>query len=227
MTSLHKNLTEAENHRAFALGPYANAAARTGAGGFISDDLWKLARQEDDNSIWMLTATTPTWIQIGASAATTVTATSVIADNALVRGDGGARGAQSSDIAVSDNNNVTALKTASFYSEYSNGNSTATFTWSLDEGQQQSVTLNATSVALTVDASNVGPGRYMLRVIQDGSGSRAITSGAISGGTVYTPDNGTAPSFSSGSTDVDLMWCYYDGTNVYLGIAAADLAAWT
>lgn len=58
---------------------YANAAARTAATGFPrgsggaivafdSSDVGKIARQSDDNSIWMLTATTPTWIQIaGAS----------------------------------------------------------------------------------------------------------------------------------------------------------------
>src|SRR4030067_1254203 len=40
---------------------YANASARTGATGFVSTDLYKLARQTDDNSIWLLVAITPTW----------------------------------------------------------------------------------------------------------------------------------------------------------------------
>lgn len=40
---------------------YADAAARTGASGFVTADLYKFALQLDDNSIWMLTATTPTW----------------------------------------------------------------------------------------------------------------------------------------------------------------------
>lgn len=44
---------------------YANAAARTGASGFVSGDIGKLARQSDDNTLWMLTATTPTWQQVG------------------------------------------------------------------------------------------------------------------------------------------------------------------
>lgn len=47
---------------------YADAAARTGAGGFVAGDVGKLARQEDDNTIWILTATTPTWVQIGSNA---------------------------------------------------------------------------------------------------------------------------------------------------------------
>ncbi len=44
---------------------YANAAARTGATGFISGDIGKLARQTDTNALYMLTATTPTWVAVG------------------------------------------------------------------------------------------------------------------------------------------------------------------
>ena len=44
---------------------YANAAARTGASGFVAGDVGKFARQTDDNSIWMLTAITPTWVEVG------------------------------------------------------------------------------------------------------------------------------------------------------------------
>lgn len=42
---------------------YANAAARTGASGFIASDVGKWAKQLDDGSFWELTATTPTWAQ--------------------------------------------------------------------------------------------------------------------------------------------------------------------
>lgn len=44
---------------------YANAAARTGATGFVSGDIGKVAYQQDDGSYWRLTATTPTWAQVG------------------------------------------------------------------------------------------------------------------------------------------------------------------
>jgi hypothetical protein len=45
---------------------YANAAARTGATGFVAADVGKLARQLDDNSIWQLTNHSPiTWAQLG------------------------------------------------------------------------------------------------------------------------------------------------------------------
>lgn len=43
---------------------YDNAALRTGATGFASGDLGKFAIQKDNNTIWQLTATTPTWTQI-------------------------------------------------------------------------------------------------------------------------------------------------------------------
>lgn len=44
---------------------YANAAARLAATGFVADDVGKLARQTDNNSLWMLTVTTPTWQAVG------------------------------------------------------------------------------------------------------------------------------------------------------------------
>lgn len=43
---------------------YADAPARTGATGFVSTDIGKVARQLDNNTFWVLTATTPTWSQI-------------------------------------------------------------------------------------------------------------------------------------------------------------------
>jgi hypothetical protein len=42
---------------------YANAAARTGATGFLAADIGKLAYQTDNQTYWRLTAVTPTWIQ--------------------------------------------------------------------------------------------------------------------------------------------------------------------
>ncbi len=44
---------------------YADTTAREAATGFASADIGKLARQLDNNSLWMLTAITPTWVAIG------------------------------------------------------------------------------------------------------------------------------------------------------------------
>lgn len=61
-SSYHGNLTDV--HRIYRW-EYANAAARTGATGFVAADIGKVARQTDDNTLWMLTAVTPTWTQVG------------------------------------------------------------------------------------------------------------------------------------------------------------------
>ena len=40
---------------------YATAAARTGASGFVSGDIGRIAYQTDNGTYWRLTAITPTW----------------------------------------------------------------------------------------------------------------------------------------------------------------------
>lgn len=62
---LHSKQTAPSVHTVVAY-VYANAAARTGATGFTSEDLYKLAWQSDNGTLWVLTATTPTWSQIAA-----------------------------------------------------------------------------------------------------------------------------------------------------------------
>lgn len=59
----HKGLTGTDIHVPYTY-VYANATARNAATGFVSADVGKLARQTDDNSLWILTATTPTWVQV-------------------------------------------------------------------------------------------------------------------------------------------------------------------
>ncbi len=66
---------------------YANAAARTGASGFVAGDIGKVAHQTDDDSYWILIATTPTWTQI-TGAGGDVSGPGASTDNAVVRWDG-------------------------------------------------------------------------------------------------------------------------------------------
>jgi len=54
---------------------YADTSARTGASGFVTADIGKFARQTDDNTIWILTATAPTWIELGSGASSNSFAT--------------------------------------------------------------------------------------------------------------------------------------------------------
>jgi hypothetical protein len=63
---LHKDTPLEDRHPTHAW-EYADAAARTAATGFVSGDVGKLALQLNDYSLWMLTATTPTWQAFGAS----------------------------------------------------------------------------------------------------------------------------------------------------------------
>lgn len=56
---LHRNSTL--NHK-IENWTYADAAARTGASGFVSGDIGKIARQTDTGVYYRLTATTPTWV---------------------------------------------------------------------------------------------------------------------------------------------------------------------
>jgi hypothetical protein len=64
--TLHSALGTGEIHIPYQWS-YADAAARTGASGFAPGDVGKLARQLDDNSLWLLTSTTPTWVAVGGS----------------------------------------------------------------------------------------------------------------------------------------------------------------
>lgn len=57
----HSSLAYSEVHVPFSYS-YANSTAREGDSGFVSGDIGKLALQTDNNTLWMLTATTPTWV---------------------------------------------------------------------------------------------------------------------------------------------------------------------
>lgn len=49
---------------------YANNAAMLAATGFVTGDVGKLALESDNNTLWMLTALTPTWAAVSAAAGT-------------------------------------------------------------------------------------------------------------------------------------------------------------
>lgn len=102
----------------------------------------------------------------------------------------------------------TVAETITFTSEYDNGNSgTAdTINWGNSQKQKSTLTGNCTYTFTAPD----GPGNFMLKVIQDGTGSRTVTWPA----TVKWPA-GTAPTLSTAASAVDLIAFYYDGTNYY------------
>jgi len=82
----HKDLTGADVHTALAY-TYANAAARTGATGFVLADVGKLALQSDTVEFYILKTTAPAWTKIDSFGAVAVGPASSV-DNALTRFDG-------------------------------------------------------------------------------------------------------------------------------------------
>lgn len=83
---------------------YADAAARTGASGFAAGDLGKVAHQTDDDTFWILIATTPTWTEITGTGSGDVSGPgAAVTDNAIVRWDGtGGTDIQNSTAIVND-----------------------------------------------------------------------------------------------------------------------------
>lgn len=66
-SALHSKQTTSDGIHTPISYVYSNSSTRTSASGFNNDDIGKFARQLDDNSIWMLVETTPTWVTVGSS----------------------------------------------------------------------------------------------------------------------------------------------------------------
>lgn len=64
MSGQHSKQTAADGIHILQAYEYADAAARTGASGFVAGDVGKVAKQIDDDTYFILTATTPTWKEI-------------------------------------------------------------------------------------------------------------------------------------------------------------------
>lgn len=62
-TVMHHDMTGSQVHVPHSF-TYADAATRLAASGFVSGDVGKLALQSSDSSLWMLTATAPTWQRV-------------------------------------------------------------------------------------------------------------------------------------------------------------------
>lgn len=63
---LHSTLGLEFAHVPYAF-EYADSSSRTSAVGLVTADVGKFARQLDDNSIWMLVATTPLWVSVSSA----------------------------------------------------------------------------------------------------------------------------------------------------------------
>lgn len=93
----------------------------------------------------------------------------------------------------------------------------ASIAWDLSTQQAAKVTLGGNRT-LANPTNMVDGGTYVLRVIQDGTGSRTLAYGAN-----YKWPGGTAPTLSTGAGDVDILSFISDGTNMY-GVASLDFS---
>lgn len=100
--------------------------------------------------------------------------------------------------------------------EYDNGNSSTALTINLLKSNAHKVTLTGNC---TFTLSNPQAGHtYVLRLVQDGTGSRTVTWPAA-----VKWEGGTAPTLSTAASAIDLVTLYYDGTNYY-GVSALDFS---
>jgi len=102
------------------------------------------------------------------------------------------------------------IETAWFKEEHDNGNSGAAKTIDWNNGQKQKVTLTDDATLTLTDPG--GPCNLILKLVQDGTGSRS-PSWSVSG-SIYWPD-GTEPTWSTGAGEVDIISFYFDGTDYY------------
>lgn len=80
--ALHGNLSTTDGIHIPYAWSYTDAATREAATGFVTGDVGKFARQTDNNSVWMLVAITPTWVQVGGGGTVTPTQLIVLAQKA-------------------------------------------------------------------------------------------------------------------------------------------------
>lgn len=113
--------------------------------------------------------------------------------------------------------NILTNTTVTFDEEYNNGNSGATATIAMDNGQKQKITLTD-NCTFTLTAPTSGIGNFLLRVIQDAGGTNVIT-----WPTVYAPDDdsdgdGDLNPDTDGNT-ICIYNLYYNDTSWFIVLA--------
>lgn len=116
------------------------------------------------------------------------------------------------------NNNITGMKTGSFNGEYDNGNSGTGITIDFSNGQCQKVTLNSATPTLTM-ANGPGVGHYQLKIIQDGTGSRAPSWAGTNYSASRWLNSSSAPSVNTTASAETLSNWYWDGSKWYQSLA--------
>lgn len=87
----------------------------------------------------------------------------------------------------------------------------ATITWAAGSGPNATVTLGGTGRTLTITSPTAGE-TYVLRVKQDGTGNRTITTWPT--GSLFP--GGILPSLTGAANSTDIVSLYYNGTNFFV-----------
>ena len=165
---------------------------------------------EITNAVGIGTNTPSALLDVGGGSATSIDGT----DDLLVKDDAEI----DDDLFVTDDTtiggNISIGETAYFDAEYDNGNSSTadTINWRLGNKQKSTLTDDCTFTF----TEPVGACSLILKLVQDGTGSRTVTWPAD----VLWPNN-TAPTLTTTATYVDLITFYYDGIDFY-GLAGFD-----
>ena len=119
------------------------------------------------------------------------------------------------------NTSVSGVKTIKFNGEYDNGNSGASKTVTLANGQKQKVTLNS-NTTLTIDFAGAAVTTYQLRLIQDATGSRTVTWSGLSGSRWL--GSAAAPAINSAANGETIVNIFYDGANAVQSLVKVGAA---
>lgn len=93
----------------------------------------------------------------------------------------------------------------------------ASISWDLDDDQTAAVTLGGNRTL--ANPSNMKAGAtYILRVVQDGTGTRTLAYG-----NAFLWPGGTAPTLTTDADAVDILTFYSDGTYMY-GVSNLDFS---
>lgn len=119
-------------------------------------------------------------------------------------------GANDYDYMVTNGSGVTRWE-AGFNKTVQTLTDAVSITWNVNSGGNAVVTLGAAGRTLAITNAVAGY-TYTIRIVQDGTGNRTITTWPTN---TKWPNNGTAPTLSTTPGRYDFVTFYYDGTNFY------------
>jgi hypothetical protein len=190
---------------------YANAAARTGATGFVSGDVGKVAKQTDTSEWYILTATTPTWQLIGSGGGDgdVVGPGPTVTDDAIARMDGtGGYTIDESGITITDANIMTFPDThlvrpilKDYGKEvYAHGSTSGAVALNMENGNIQTITVTgSTTLSITNPTPSGDHCAVTVIITQDGTGSHVVTLPTANWA------GASSPTLSTGPNDIDIL----------------------